>query len=698
MMSMHPHGDVRIEMKDGVAVVELSNSPVNALSHDLRKGLMAAIEQAGTNPDVRALVLAGANDSFVGGADIREFGKPYQEPTLWQIDDMLLTFGKPVIAAIDGFALGGGLELAFHCHWRIARDRARLGLPEVLLGLMPGAGGTQYWTRLAGPHSALEYLTSGKQVRAGQALELGLVDAVTEGDVREAAIAFAKKKLAEGAALPSYENRVNKLAEGTDQLFESFVADNARAWRGLFSPAKIVECIKGACRRPLDEMLQTERDAFALCADSPQARALMHLFFAERATGRLGQGPTIPVRSVGVIGAGTMGGGIAMAFANSGFPVVLVDAEQAAIDRGMAQIQSTYDSSVVKGRMPATKAGAALARITPTVALEDVASCDLVIEAVFEDMDVKRDVIARLDAIIGHAAIIATNTSTLDIDRLASASSRPERVVGMHFFSPAHVMKLLEVVRGSATQDAVLRTVTAVGRKLGKLPVIAGNGEGFIGNYILDAYGREMDFLIEDGASPLQVDKVMRDFGFAMGLFEMRDMAGLDVIRRVREQRREWERPGRYPLVADRLWELGRYGQKTGAGYYAYEGRKGASDPLTERIIAEVAGERGIVRRAFDDDEIRNRLLAVMVNAGARLVESGIAASASDIDLVMVHGYGFPRYRGGPMHWAEQQGLGEICGHLKKFASNDAERAAPSTLLETLAVEGQGWPSMLSQP
>lgn len=697
MIPEQSDGGVRVQIEDGVALVELSNPPVNVLSHGLRKGLMAAIEQADGDPNIKALILIGNNDSFVGGADIKEFGKPYEEPTLWQIDDRLLALGKPVIAAIDGFALGGGLELAFHCHWRIARDRARLGLPEVLLGLMPGAGGTQYWTRLAGPRSALEYLTSGKQIRARQAFELGLIDAVVEGDVRDEAIAFAKGKLTEKAALPSYDDRRDKLAEGSDELFDMFVAEHDRAWRGLYSPLKIVECIKGACTRPLDEMLQVEREAFAQCAGSPQAHALMHLFFAERAAGRVEHGPTVPVRSIGVIGAGTMGAGIAMAFATSGLPVVLVDAEQAAIDRGMAQIRSTFDSSVAKGRMPAAKAQSALTHITPTVSLEDVAPCDLVIEAVFEDMGVKRDVIGRLDAVVAPDAIIATNTSTLDIDMLASASSRPERVVGMHFFSPAHVMKLLEVVRGAATKDAVLRTVVTVGRKLGKIPVIAGNGEGFIGNYILDAYGREMDFLIEEGASPWRIDQVMRDFGFAMGLFEMRDMAGLDVIHRVREQRREWERPGRYPLVADKLCERGRYGQKTGAGYYVYEGRKGAPDPVTERIIDEVASERNIARRAFGDDEIRDRLLAAMVNAGARLLENEIAASAGDIDLVMVHGYGFPRYRGGPMHWAEQQGLGAICALQRTFAASDGERPAPAPLLERLAAEGRGWAAALSR-
>ncbi len=682
---------VHVDTLDGIAIIELLNPPVNALSHSLRAGLMAALEQAKADPSLEAAVLIGAGDTFVGGSDIREFGHPYQEPTLWQIDDMLLGFDKPVIAAIDGFALGGGLELAFHCHWRIAQERARLGLPEVLLGLMPGAGGTQYWTRLAGPRSALDHLTSGKPVDAKKALDLGLVDAVTEGDVREAAVAFARAKLTENAALPSYDSRTGKLAEGTDELFDTFVRGQERAWRGLFSPLKIVECVKGACTQPLDEMLLSERDAFAQCAESPQARALMHLFFAERSAGKTDDGDTLPIRSIGIVGAGTMGGGIAMAFANGRFPVVLVDADQAAIDRGTAHIRSTYESAVAKGRMSPATAEAELNRIKPTIALADVASCDLVIEAVFEDMDVKRDVIARLDALLAPDAIIATNTSTLDIDRLASASSRPDRVVGMHFFSPAHVMKLLEVVRGDATSPDVVRTIVKTGKKLGKIPVIAGNGEGFIGNYILDAYGREMDFLIEEGASPWQVDAVMRDFGFAMGLYEMRDMAGLDVIRRVREQRREWDRPGRYPLVADRLWELGRYGQKTGAGYYSYEGRKGAPDPLTEKIIDEIASGQEIARRPFDNQEIIDRLMAVMVNAGAQLLESGVAARAADIDLVMVHGYGFPRYRGGPMHWAEECGLDTILAQLRAYAAADSDRPAPSPLLETLAACDKGW-------
>lgn len=656
---MPAKGHVSVESVDGIAVLRLSNPPVNALSHGLREELMAALEHARRSPEVRAVVLAGTGNTFVGGADIREFGKPYLAPTLWQIDDALLAMGKPTVAAIDGYALGGGLELAFHCHWRVAQERARMGLPEVKLGLMPGAGGTQYWTRLAGPRSALKYLTSGDLVGAAQAAEMALVDRVADGEVVDAALAFASLKLAEGGPLPDYNERTERLAEGTPDLFDSFVADQGKTWAGLMSPAKIVDCIRGACTRPLSEMLEAERKAFAACEASPQAAALMHLFFAERDAGKLlGDATRPPVRTVGVIGAGTMGGGIAMAFANAGYTVTLVDATVEALERGVAQIQSNYDGSVARGRTPAAKAEAAFARIMPTLTFGDVAECDLVVEAVFEDMSIKHDVIGRLDQLVAPDAIIATNTSTLDIDVLAEAASRPERVVGMHFFSPANVMKLLEVVRSGKTDAGVLQAVVALGRKLGKIPVIAGNGEGFIGNYILDAYGREMDLLVEDGASPWQVDAVMRSFGFAMGLFAMRDMAGLDVIRRIREHRREWERPGRYPLVADRLWEMGRYGQKTGAGYYVYDGRKAMPDPVMDQIVEDVARERGIVRRPISDDEIREKLLAAMVSAGQRLLDSGVAQSAADIDLVMVHGYGFPRFLGGPMHWAEQQGWG----------------------------------------
>lgn len=680
----------------GVAVARIENPPVNALGPGVRHGLMQAIQTASADPQIAALILTGSGNAFVGGADIREFGKPYADPNLWDVNDALLAMRKPVVAAINGFAFGGGFELALHCHWRVASPNASIGLPEVRLGLMPGAGGTQYWTRLAGPESALKSLTSGAPVSARDADALGLIDSVVDGDILAGAIDFVRQRL--GSELPDMAARTQRITDVDPAIFDRFRAENAARWKGQFAQNRIVDCIEAACFRPLPEGLAMEKAAFAECESSPQAKALMHLFFAERKAGKIpdkdqsAEAEQLEIRSAGVIGAGTMGGGIAMAFANAGIAVTLVDVSAAALDRGMDIVAGNYATSVKRGSMKPATADAALARIGRTTALEDLNGCDLIIEAVFEDMDVKRDLIAKLDAIVRPDAILASNTSTLDIDALAAASTRPERFVGMHFFSPANVMKLLEVVRGGQTRPDVLASVLALGKRMGKIPVLAGNGEGFIGNYILDAYGREADFLIEDGATPWQVDIVMREFGFAMGLFAMRDMAGLDVIQRVRQQRREWERPGRYPLVADRMCALGRFGQKSGKGYYVYDGRRGSPDPEIDALIETVSGERGIARRPVEDTEISRCILCAMVNAGAHLLEQGIAQRASDIDLVMVHGYGFPAYRGGPMHWAEQQGLVVIVQAIREFQAADGDRWTPAPLLERLAQQGLSWP------
>lgn len=653
--------EISYRVEAGVAIARIENPPVNALGTGVRRGLMQAIAAASADPRVGALILTGGGNAFVGGADIREFGRPYADPTLWDINDALQAMNKPAVAAINGFAFGGGLELALHCHWRVASPNARIGLPEVRLGLMPGAGGTQYWTRLAGPESALNSLTSGAPVGARDASALRLIDAVIDGDIVAGAVDFVRQRL--GSDLPVMTTRTQHITDVDPGIFERFRAENAARWKGQFAQNKIVDCIEAACFHPLPEGLAMEKVAFAECESSPQAKALMHLFFAERQAGKISgasegtEAEQVKIRSAGVIGAGTMGGGIAMAFANAGIAVTLVDVTDASLDRGMDIVANNFATSVKRGSMKQATADAALARIGRTTILEDLAGCDLIIEAVFEDMEVKRELIARLDGIARPDAILASNTSTLDIDALAAATTRPERFVGMHFFSPANVMKLLEVVRGGQTRASVLASVLALGKRLNKIPVLAGNGEGFIGNSILDAYGREADFLIEDGATPWQVDAVMREFGFAMGLFAMRDMAGLDVIQRVRQQRREWERPGRYPLVADRICDLGRFGQKSGKGYYVYDGRKGSPDPEIDALIDAVSGERGIARRSIGDAEILQRILRAMVNAGARLLEQGIAERAGDIDLVMVHGYGFPAYRGGPMHWAQQQGL-----------------------------------------
>lgn len=687
---------ISYHVEAGVAVARIDNPPVNALGPGVRHGLMKAIQAASADPQVAALILTGSGNAFVGGADIREFGKPYADPTLWDINDALQAMRKPVVAAINGFAFGGGFELALHCHWRVASPNARVGLPEVRLGLMPGAGGTQYWTRLAGPESALKSLTSGAPVSARDAGALGLIDAVVDGDILAGAVDFVRERI--GSEVPDMAARTQRITNVDPAIFDRFRAENAARWKGQFAQNRIVDCIEAACSRPLPEGLAMEKAAFAECESSAQAMALMHLFFAERKAGKISGADQdvkveqLEIRSAGVIGAGTMGGGIAMALANAGIAVTLVDVSDAALDRGMDIIAGNYATSVKRGSMKQATADAALARIGRTTALEDLNGCDLIIEAVFEDMDVKRDLIARLDRVSRPDAILASNTSTLDIDALAAAATRPERFVGMHFFSPANVMKLLEVVRGEQTRPDVLASVLALGKRMGKIPVLAGNGEGFIGNYILDAYGREADFLIEDGATPWQVDTVMREFGFAMGLFAMRDMAGLDVIQRVRQQRREWERPGRYPLVADRICDLSRFGQKSGRGYYVYDGRKGSPDPEIDALIEAVSGERGITRRPVEDTEISQRILCAMVNAGARLLEQGIAQRAGDIDLVMVHGYGFPACRGGPMHWAQQQGLAAIVRAIREFQAADGDRWTPAPLLERLAQHGLSWP------
>ncbi len=682
---------VQYQIRDRIAVITIHNPPVNALSLAVRQGLYDATNRARADGDVDGIVLMGAGQIFVGGADISEFGKPYVAPTLWDIDDLLRAMPKPTVAAIDGFALGGGLELAFHCHWRLATATAQLGLPEVLLGLMPGAGGTQFWTRLAGPESALAYLTSGKSIKAVDAAKIGIIDGVADIDLLDAAIAFVQGKV--GGPLPDISSRTDRIDGVDPAIFDNFRAAQAGRWKGLFSPERIVRCIEAASSMPLEEALALERAEFAACAASPQSKALIHLFFAERKAGRVDVAPAKGVIDrIGVIGAGTMGAGIAMAVANAGLSVLLVDIAAEQIERARQKIGDSYANAVRKGRMPKARADAALGRIAFASAFEPLADCDLVIEAVFEDLAIKQQLIERLNVILRDDAIIATNTSMLDVDALAAACRRPERFLGMHFFSPADVMKLLEIVAGRATDPAVLAQVVKLGRKLGKLPIVCGNGEGFIGNFMLDRYGREADLLIEDGASPWQIDAVMHAFGFPMGLFEMRDMAGLDVIWRIRQQRHEAERLGRYPLVADKICAAGRFGQKTGAGYYHYEGRMGAPDPFTDDVIANVAAEKGIARRSVSDAEVEERLLFAMVNAGAQLLDNGIAQRASDIDLVMVNGFGFPRHKGGPMFWGEQQGLARIAQRLADWAvAEGVDRWPLSARLSACASGTETW-------
>ncbi|BAL24643.1 3-hydroxyacyl-CoA dehydrogenase NAD-binding domain-containing protein [Azoarcus sp. KH32C] len=650
-LSYTRHGDI--------AVATVNNPPVNALSLGVRQGLMQAIDASHADDSVRALVIIGGGSTFVAGADINDFGKPYEEPSLYAIIDALMASPKPVIAAIHGTAFGGGLELALACQWRIASPDAQIGQPEVKLGLMPGGGGTQWWPRLAGPAVALEVATSGNPVAARQAHEWGVIDRIADGKLLEDALAMAQDVVS--GALPA-----RRLSESTDKirdvdpaLFDEFRKKNARKWKGQLAPWKIVDCVEAACRLSFDEGFRMEKDAFRECEHSHQSRALIHLFFAERAAGKLSDvtAAPMPVASIGVVGAGTMGAGIAMSFANAGLPVTLLDTSEEGLARGMKTITGNYATSVSRGSMPQARADAALARITATTDDAALAEADLIVEAVFEDMAIKQSVFRRLDAVAKPGAILATNTSTLDVDAIAAVTSRPESVLGLHFFSPANVMRLLEVVRGPRTGAATLATAMAVARKLRKIAVVSGNAYGFIGNRILAAYGREADFLLEEGATPWQIDRVLTEFGFPMGLFAMRDMAGLDVIWRIRQQE-NLTRPAdeRYSPIADRICEMGRFGQKTGRGYYLYDGRTPIPDPEIENLIVGVSAELGIARRDIPDAEILQRLLSAMANEGAHILEEGVALRAGDIDVVYVNGYGFPATRGGPMWWAREVG------------------------------------------
>ncbi|MGM9488203.1 3-hydroxyacyl-CoA dehydrogenase NAD-binding domain-containing protein [Ideonella sp. YS5] len=643
-----------------VAVATVENPPVNALSHDVRSGLMDAIARCVADPQAEALVIIGGGDTFIAGADINDFGKPYDEPTLYDIMDALLSCPKPVIAAIHGTAFGGGFELALSCHWRVAARGAQVGQPEVKLGLIPGGGGTQWWTRLAGPEVALQVCTSGDPVSAEQAFEWSVIDRIVEGDQLDGALRFAAE-VASGALPRRLRESSDKIRGADPALFADFRSKHQRKWNGLVAPWKIVDCIEAACRLDFEEGSKLERQAFQECERSFQSRALIHLFFAERAAGKVkdvNSSPAAPIRSAAVVGAGTMGGGIAMCFANAGIPVTLLDTSPDALSRGLATIRANYATSVARGSMTRLNADRALGCIHTTESDADLAHADVVVEAVFEDLALKKEVFRRLDAVAKPGAILATNTSTLDVDAIAAATSRPESVVGLHFFSPANVMRLLEIVRGARSSPATLGAALGLARTLRKTAVVAGNAEGFIGNRILDAYGTEADFLLEEGATPWQIDRVLVEFGFPMGLFAMRDMAGLDVFWRIRQQQNATRpRPARYSPIADRLYERGRLGQKTGSGYYVYRGREATPDPEVESLIAGVSAELGFEREPIADEDILHRLLRAMAREGARLLEEGVAQRAGDIDVVYANGYGFPRYRGGPMWWAREVGL-----------------------------------------
>jgi 3-hydroxyacyl-CoA dehydrogenase len=688
---------VTYSREGNVGVITVNYPPVNALSHAVRSGLIAALEQGQEDSEAKVLLLVCEGRTFIAGADIREFGKPMQKPGLAELVETYENSEKPLVAAIHGTALGGGLEMALGCHYRVALNSAKIGLPEVKLGLLPGAGGTQRLPRLTGAQKALEIITSGEFVGAKDALALGILDVVDDGeDVKAAGLAYAQQIADEGKPVRRVRDLKDKIAsdKGSD-VFDQFRAVLQKKARGQFSPFKCVDAIEAAFNLPFAEGMKRERELFTECMDSPQRAGQIHSFFAEREVSKVkGLSKDTPVRdvnSVGIIGAGTMGGGIAMNFANVGIPVIIVEMKQEALDKGLGIIRKNYENSAKKGRLTQQQVEDRIALITGSLSYDDFKSVDLVIEAVFENMAVKKEIFAKLDAICKPGTILASNTSTLDIDEIGSATRRPEDVVGMHFFSPANVMKLLENVRGSKTSDEVKATVMAVAKKIKKVGVLVGNCHGFVGNRMLHRRGAEAMTLVNEGATPQQVDKVLTDLGYPMGQFAMSDLAGIDVGYRIREERRNAGEQVA-PSWMDKLAEQNRLGQKTMAGVYKYEegSRNPVPDAEVERIIEDFRKEQDISSREITDQEILERCMYVMVNEAAKILEEGIADRALDIDVVWIYGYGFPAYRGGPMFWADQVGLDVILAAVEKYhADVGGEQWKPADLLKQLVADGK---------
>jgi 3-hydroxyacyl-CoA dehydrogenase len=689
---------VQITRENDVAIITINNPPVNALSPAVAQGIAKAIEKVGNDDGVKAVVLIGAGRTFIAGADIKEFGKITSGktqrgagllPLLLQIENA----EKPVVVAIHGSAFGGGLELAMAGHYRVAAPNSQLGQPEVKLGIIPGAGGTQRLPRLVGVAKAVEMCAEGNPISAPEALKLGLVDRLIEGDLLPGALDFAREIA--GRAMPKTRERNDKL--GTPAQNEPVFAaarDKARAkQRGMTAPLAAIDAVEAATNLSFDEGCQVERTLFDNCLFSDQSKALIHAFFGEREVAKIPdvpkETPIIPVHSVAIVGAGTMGGGIAMVFANAGLPVLLKDADQPALDRGLATIQKNYASSVKRGRFTQQFVDERLKLIKPTVSYGDFGDVDMVVEAVFEGMALKKEVFSQLDRACKKGAILASNTSTLNIDEIASATSRPEAVIGTHFFSPANIMRLLEIVRGADTGKEVIATCMQLSKKLKKVGVLVGNCRGFVGNRMFGPYRREAQFLVEEGASIEAVDKALHDFGMAMGPMSTGDLAGLDVGWRIRKEYRHLEKPGvRQPFAEDRLCELGRYGQKTGAGWYKYdENRRAIPDPEVNEMIRKWTNEAGIAQRKISSEEIVDRCIYALVNEGARILEEGIALRAVDIDIIYLNGYGFPSYRGGPMWYADTVGLSKVCDRISEFHQQHGELWEPAPLLKRLAEE-----------
>ncbi|HSS70486.1 MAG TPA: 3-hydroxyacyl-CoA dehydrogenase NAD-binding domain-containing protein [Casimicrobiaceae bacterium] len=685
------------QLDGATAVITLDHPPVNGLDYVTRVAIAAGIDRALADPAVQAIVLTGGEKLFSGGADIREFGTPAAraEPTLHTLIRMVETSEKPTIAAVGGVCMGGGVELALGCHFRVATAGATIALPEVKLGLLPGAGGTQRLPRAIGVEPALNMIVSGASVPAVKLQ--GLFDEIVDGALLAGALAFARKVVAERRPLKRLGDvRIDYPdAEGFFQFARNTVGAIAK---GLPAPLKCIDAVAASVAKPFEEGLRVERELFLALMQTPESRALRHAFFAERTAAKIPgideKTPARRIERVAVIGAGTMGGGITMNFLTAGIPVTILEMGREALDKGVATIRRNYEGSLKRGRLTAEALERNMALLAPTLAYDDLSNADLVIEAVFEDFDVKAGVFRKLDEIAKPGAILASNTSTLDLDKIANTTKRPADVVGMHFFSPANVMKLLEVVRGKATAPDVLVTVMQLAKKIGKTAVVAGVCDGFIGNRMLEQYQRQAWFLLEEGASPPQVDRALERFGMAMGPFRVSDLAGNDIGWAIRK-RRYVEKPNVvYSRIADRVCELGRFGQKTGAGWYRYEpGRRDAiPDPAIDELIAAYRKEKGLVARKIGDDEIVDRLVFALVNEGARILEDGIALRASDIDVVYLTGYGFPVARGGPMFYADSLGLFNVVRRMHRFAANphgDPGFWRPAPLLARLAGEGK---------
>ncbi len=695
---------VKLTFDDEIAIITVDNPPVNALSPGVPEGIKSALEEIANNNEIKGAILIGSGTTFIAGADIREFGKIRNQardagspilPLIALMEDL----PKPIVAAIHGTAFGGGLEIAQGAHFRVADTKSLLGQPEVKLGLIPGAGGTQRLPRLVGVSKAVEMCAFGEPIFAAAALENGLIDEITENDLLVGATKFIREVIQANKPLRKTRELKDKLGdEATNAaIFETARATAKKTKRGLDAPLKAIDAVEAATKLSFDEGIQFENKLFVECLQSTESKALIHVFFGEREVAKIPDvpkdTPILTIEKAAVIGAGTMGGGIAMNFANAGIPVVLKETTEEALTRGMATIEKNYASSVKKGRMSEDQMQKRLGLIAPTLVYDEFADADIVVEAAFENMALKREIFGELDKICKPSAILASNTSTLSIDEIAAATSRPEMVIGHHFFSPANVMRLLEIVRGAKTSKEVISTSMKLAKRLRKLGVLVGNCPGFVANRMLEPYGREAQFLVEEGATVEQVDRALNNFGMPMGLFAMSDLAGVDVGWRVRQEYKHLEIEGRrYPIIADKIYELGRYGQKTKAGWYDYdENRKPAPNAGIAQMLKDTAAEAGIEQREISEEEIIERLIYASVNEGAKILEDGIALRSVDIDLIYINGFGFPVRRGGPMFYADTIGLGKVYQKVKEFYDAYGDWWQPSELLKELADAGKSF-------